>query len=218
MKKSKFLKALLALGLGALMTASAFGLAACELEVDPGSGSGNGDEIVDDGDFDLDKIEVAAPKVPKYEGAAPALKEGMSEVSYTVNVGDLPTGNLASEWTNGTFKITSGAEVRDRGSVRVYDGESYQYSLKFGGGTLYLVAPSAGKLTVLVENGSSGAKNAAILFNGVSYEYPISGIQAVEIDVTAAGTYPITRNNSVNGTTDIYYAKFVTELNNTPIE
>ena len=217
MKKGKFWKALLALGLVVVSAASVFGMAACDNGGGGGSGTGGGGGGGDD-DFDMDSVVVADPIVPQYAGPAAALEAGLDEVTYSVNGADLPLGNLQGVWTNGAFSISSGAEVRDRNTPRTYDGKQYQYSLKFGDGTLTLNAPAAGKFKVLVENGSSGATSAAILFNGVSYPYPKSGIQAVEIDVEKAGVYTITRNNSVNSTTDIFYAEFVTKLDNTPIE
>lgn len=160
--------------------------------------------------------------IPNYTGPAAALVPGSEEVKYSATMDDVSSSaaTLSEAWSNGTFTVASGSEIRTRG--RSLNGKSYARSLKLGDDTHYLQleAPAAGQLTLHLENGSSNKPSASVLFNGASKEYDptMNAVQTLVIDVPSAGTYTIKRNNSTNGTTDIYYAEFKLTLENTPIE
>lgn len=158
--------------------------------------------------------------IPNYTGPAAALTPGTDEVTYSVKMDDVSATETAipEDWTNGTFTVISGSSIRTRS--RSLNGKSYARSLKLGDDTHYLQlnAPTEGKLTLILENGSSSVESASILFNGTSTSYNKSGVVALEIDIPSAGTYTVKRNSATNSTTDIYYAEFTATLSNTPIE
>lgn len=83
--------------------------------------------------------------------------------------------------------------------------------------------PAPGKLSFIVENGSStvaGDVQKIVLVkpdgSETTLEYPKTGLHAIIIDCTEAGEYKVIRGG--NGTTDVYYAKFEAVVPVTPVE
>lgn len=182
---------------------------------------------------------VPAPKVPEHTGNGAALVEGKEITNYEFDPADLATTKYPDGWTDGVFSIAKGTEVRGRVKTGLYEGDtlidaSYATvnSLKLGASTdaLELNASAAGTLIFYVQNGSSGtgstsapATQKVVLTkpdgSKQDIEYQAMGggstIQRVTLELTAKGKYTLTRTS---GTSDIYYAKFTSAVDNTPIK
>lgn len=144
------------------------------------------------------------------------------------------TSSLASNWTDGMWTVSSGTEIRGRNISSVTDVDTNEvvatpgtdgegaitHSVKLGAdsNSLSFTASGAGTLKIWVSNGSTGKEKGAIKINGTSYEYGGSGGYQITYNVPKAGTYTITRNGSVNGTSDIYYASFTVVVPVTAVE
>lgn len=180
---------------------------------------------------------VDAPKVTPKTGNGAALETGKIVSDYEFDAADFDVKTYTDGWTDGIFSITAGTEVRGRIKTNtIYDGNTAtdivyetKNSVKLGddNAALSIKTSSAGTLVFYVLNGSSGATGTQALTitkpSGSSVAtnvtYPANGnssnIQLVTLNLDVAGTYTIKR---ASGTSDIYYAKFTTEVDNTPIE
>ena len=99
-----------------------------------------------------------------------------------------------------------------------YNGEKRGFSLK---------APAPGKLSLYLDNGSSGLTEEqfqSIMLTKPNGEtetiyYPSKLLRKIVLDLDEAGEYSITRGKADGvGTTDIYYARFEAEVSVTPVE
>ncbi len=136
----------------------------------------------------------------------------------------------------GIFSILPDTTIRNRAreNTAVFDAQGNEVatgftaskSVQYNGTNrgIGIYAPAAGKLTLYLENGSSGLteeQSQKIILtkpDGTTVEipYPAKKLRAVVIDIPEAGEYKLTRGS--NGTTDIYYAKFEARVPVTPIE
>ena len=134
------------------------------------------------------------------------------DVHYELNISDLETGVRGSDDINGKFTIVSGTEVRTR--TKTYDGVEYIKSIKIGGSDnkVLVSVPGAGKLTFLIQNGSSGAATQftqVIGPDGSVYNIEFAGsddgspVVKIEINVTE-GVWTIARGKN-GGTQDIFF-------------
>ena len=243
MKNNKFAKALTALGLGAMMTASVFGMAACDPDnggtTPPDNGHTHDYKYVSDGEnghhqeckdgddvkgieahvYDNDEDttcnkcdyvrEIGGQEegnaiVPEYKGPAAGPSSEAQDVEYKLNGADIPVGTLSEAWTDGTFTISSGAELRNR--TPSGDGVLPTYTRSIKNGTITVNVPAAGKLKFAFSSGSSGG-GAKYKITGPGQEGNdveiMTGdkvLNVVEIDVTQ-GTYVFSK---ANGTVDVY--------------
>lgn len=137
----------------------------------------------------------------------------------------------------GIFNILPGTTVRTRAreNYTAYDvdgnevvtgftaSKSVQYNGTDRGFGLY--APAPGKLTMYLDNGSSGLTEGQ--FQSIvltkpdgttqTLSYPAKKLRVLTVDLPAEGEYKITRGKD-NGTTDVYYAKFEATVPETPID
>ncbi len=134
------------------------------------------------------------------------------DVKYTLNIGDLETGNRTSDDINGPFVIVAGSEVRNR--TKTYEGVEYIKSVKIGSNTskIQVNVPGTGKLSFLVQNGSSGADMQFITViapDGTKQDIEFPGnsqsspVVRIEVDVTE-GEWTIARGKN-GGTQDVFY-------------
>ncbi len=176
---------------------------------------------------------VASPKVPDYKGADDALVNGSVDAEFVFDAADLSTIKYTDGWSDGTFSITKGTEIRGRIKTGLYQGtecldENYvtTNSVKLGDATsaLEINIPEAGTLTFYVQNGSGGVTgNQSLVLSkpdgNESIFYPANGsdstVQRVTKQLYKKGKYAIKRSS---GTSDIYYAKFNTTLDESPVE
>ena len=130
------------------------------------------------------------------------------QVTYELNIGDLVTGVRAEDEILGKFTIVSGTEVRNR--TKTYNGVEYTKSVKMAAGAINVSVPGEGKLSFIVQNGSSGAAVQYVKItapDGTVSEIAIPGTDEgsptylVELDVTE-GQWSIQR---VSGTIDVFY-------------
>lgn len=176
---------------------------------------------------------VPAPKVPEKTGNGAALEEGQVDALFEFDPAGLSTKKYAEGWTNGTFTLAANTEVRGRVKTGLYEGETCVdatyvtvNSVKLGSSdaALEIDVPAAGTLVFHVQNGSSGTVGTQTVVltkpdgttEDISYLANGSGstIQRITKELTAAGKYKISRKS---GTSDIYYAKFTTTLNESPV-
>ncbi len=133
-------------------------------------------------------------------------------VSYTLNISDLTAEKLTADLINGKFTIVSGTEIRNR--TKTYDGVEYNKSVKIGDkvAMIKVSVPGTGKLTFLIQNGSSGAATQFITVtgpDGTVYDLEFDGtntgspVVKLEIDVTE-GEWTISRGKN-GGTQDVFY-------------
>ena len=134
------------------------------------------------------------------------------EVKYTLNIGDLETGTRSENDINGKFTILSGTEVRAR--TKTYEGVEYTKSVKIGSSSakIKVSVPGTGKLSFLVQNGSSGATTQFITVtapDGTVHNIEFDGtnngspVVKIELDVTE-GDWIISRGKN-GGTQDVFY-------------
>ena len=137
--------------------------------------------------------------------------EHYEEVDYNLNISDLETGTLASDSINGVFTIVSGSEIRNRN--KTFEGVDYSKSVKIGNSStkIKILVPGAGRLSFLVQNGSSGADMQFITVtapDGTVYDFEFVGnaegspVVKIELDVTE-GEWVISRGKN-GGTQDIF--------------
>ena len=133
-------------------------------------------------------------------------------VKYTLNIGDLETGGRTSDDINGPFTIVAGSEVRNR--TKTFEGVEYIKSVKIGSNTskIKVNVPGTGKLSFLVQNGSSGADMQFITVtapDGTKQDIEFVGnaesspVVKIEVEVTE-GEWIISRGKN-GGTQDIFY-------------
>ncbi len=136
------------------------------------------------------------------------LPDNMERVEYYLNISDLETGVRSEDDINGKFTIVSGTEVRNR--TKTYNGVEYNKSVKMAAGAIKVEVPGTGKLSFIVQNGSSSAAVQYVKItapDGTVSEIEIPGSDGgsptylVELDVTE-GEWSIQR---VSGTIDVYY-------------
>lgn len=194
----------------------------------------NDDSVQTFDDINGAAAAVEAPKVPAHTGNGAALVEGTESVNYEFDPANLSTAKFAEGWTDGVFSISKGTEVRGRVKMGLYEGDklldaSYSTvnSVKLGDSSsaLELSASAPGTLEFHVQNGSSGTTGTQTVIltkpDGTKQdiEYLADGngstIQKVTVQLTEKGNYSIARKS---GTSDIYYAKFTADVENTAIE
>ena len=135
----------------------------------------------------------------------------VERVDYSLNISDLEAGTLSADLINGKFTIVSGSEIRNR--TKTFEGVEYVRSVKIGNkATMIKVSvPGSGKLTFLVQNGSSGAATQFITVtgpDGTVYDIEFVGTDAgspvvmIELEVTE-GVWTISRGKN-GGTQDIF--------------
>ena len=116
------------------------------------------------------------------------------KVSYTLNISDLAAGTRSADEINGVFTILSGSEVRNR--TKSFEGVEYTKSVKIGNSTtkIKVSVPGTGKLSFIVQNGSSGVDMQFIKVtgpDGTEYDIEFTGnaggspLVMIELDVTA---------------------------------
>ena len=145
------------------------------------------------------------------------------DVKYTLNIGDLETGGRTSDDINGPFTIVAGSEVRNR--TKTYEGVEYIKSVKIGSNTskIKINVPGAGKLSFLVQNGSSGADMQFITViapDGTKQDIEFLGnagsspVVLIEVDVTE-GEWTIARGKN-GGTQDVFYLELACKVEVAP--
>ena len=134
------------------------------------------------------------------------------DVKYTLNISDLEAGGRTEDDINGPFTIVAGSEVRNR--TKTYEGVEYTKSVKIGSNTskIKINVPGEGKLSFIVQNGSSGADMQFITVtapDGTVQDIEFVGNAAssplvmIEVEVTE-GEWIISRGKN-GGTQDIFY-------------
>ena len=185
-------------------------------------------------DVNGEPSQVAPPIIVEKTSDGAALEEGKVDAVYEFDPATLSTTKYESGWTNGTFSIGKGTEVRGRVKSVLYEGDtivdaSYVTvnSVKLGGSNDYISinVPAAGTLVFNIQNGSSGTTGTQTVIltkpDGTTQDinYPANGsgstIQRITLQLDAQGEYKISRKA---GTSDIYYAKFTTQVNNSAVE
>ncbi len=142
------------------------------------------------------------------------------KVTYTFTVEDKEPQKAASDLVYGIFTVGTGAEIRNRTKSfsDSISGINYDFtkSVKVNGSTaaFYLNAAGTGKLTLIVQNGSSGATTQILKMyapdsdTAQEIEYPGtsegSPMLRLDINIDQAGVYKF----QCGGTTDIYHAIF----------
>lgn len=140
-----------------------------------------------------------------------SLPENLERVKYELNVSDLEAGTLEADLIKGKFTIVSGSEIRNR--TKTFEGIEYLRSVKIGNKTtkIKVSVPGNGKLSFLIQNGSSGAVTQFITVtgpDGTVYDLEFDGtntgspVVKLEIDVTE-GEWIISRGKN-GGTQDIF--------------
>ena len=158
--------------------------------------------------FTADKVTEETTLYAKWEEAYTGEYE---EVTYSLNISDLETGTRSADEINGKFTIVSGSEVRNR--TKTYDGVEYTKSVKIGNSTtkILVAVPGTGKLSFLVQNGSSGAATQFISVtapDGTVHNIEFAGaddgspVVMIEVDVTE-GLWTISRGKN-GGTQDVF--------------
>ena len=134
------------------------------------------------------------------------------KVNYTLNISGLEAGKRAEDEINSKFTIGAGSEVRNR--TKTYEGVEYTRSVKIGDSAtkIKVDVPGTGKLSFLIQNGSSGAATQFVTVTGPDgkvYDIEFAGtnegspVVKIEIDVTA-GEWVISRGKN-GGTQDVFY-------------
>ena len=142
---------------------------------------------------------------------ADVIPDTHERVSYSLNISTLETGTRANDEINSKFTILAGSEVRNR--TKTYEGVEYSKSVKIGNAAtkIKVDVPGAGKLSFLVQNGSSGAATQFITItapDGTVYDIEFAGtnegspVVKIEIDVTE-GEWIISRGKN-GGTQDVF--------------
>lgn len=159
--------------------------------------------------FSTDRISGEVTLYAKWSSAYTGEYE---DVHYEVNISDLETGTRSEDEINGRFTIVSGTEVRNR--TKSYEGVEYIKSVKIGSSSamIKISVPGAGKLSFLIQNGSSGAATQFTQIigpDGTRYDIEFAGnddgspVVKIEIDVTE-GEWIIGRGKN-GGTQDVFF-------------
>ncbi len=140
-----------------------------------------------------------------------ALPENMERVSYSLNISDLEAGKSAVDLINGKFTIVANTEIRNR--TKTFEGVEYTKSVKIGANAnmIKVSVPGTGKLSFLVQNGSSGADMQFITVTGpdgtaqdIEFMGKLEGSPVVKITVDVTeGEWIIGRGKN-GGTQDIF--------------
>ncbi len=140
------------------------------------------------------------------------LPENMERVNYSLNISDLSAGTFDADSINGKFTIVAGSEIRNR--TKTFEGVEYVRSVKIGNSTtkIKVDVPGTGKLSFLIQNGSSGAAMQFVTVtgpDGTVQDIEFVGTDAgspvvkIEVDVTE-GEWVISRGKN-GGTQDIFF-------------
>ena len=146
------------------------------------------------------------------------LPENMERVSYSLNISDLEAGKSDVDNINGKFTIVAGSEIRNR--TKTYEGVEYNKSVKIGDSKtqIKVAVPGTGKLSFLIQNGSSGAATQFVTVtapDGKAYDIEFAGtnegspVVKIDLDVTA-GEWVISRGK--NGGTQDVFALYLTSV------
>ena len=142
---------------------------------------------------------------------AEVLPENMERVSYSFNISGQEATTLEHDLVNGKFTIVAGSTIRNR--TKQYEGVEYTQSVKIGDKNtkIKVAVPGTGKLSFLVQNGSSGAAMQFITVtapDGTVHDIEFAGtdggspVVKIELDVTE-GEWVISRGKN-GGTQDIF--------------
>ena len=159
--------------------------------------------------FSTDRISEETTLYAKWKEAYAGEYE---DVHYELNISNIETGTRSEDDINGMFTIVSGTEVRTR--TKTFEGIEYTKSIKIGssGSKVLVNVPGTGKLSFLIQNGSSGAATQftqIIAPDGTVYNIEFAGndegspVVKIEIDVTE-GVWTIARGKN-GGTQDIFF-------------
>ena len=140
------------------------------------------------------------------------------KVNYDLNISDLEATKLTEDQINGKFTIVAGSEIRNR--TKTYDGVEYNKSVKIGNADtkIKVDVPGIGKLSFLIQNGSSGAATQFVTVtapDGTVYDIEFAGtnegspVVKIDLDVTA-GEWVISRGK--NGGTQDVFALYLTSV------
>ena len=134
------------------------------------------------------------------------------KVDYTFNISGQEATTLESDLINGKFTVIAGSEIRNR--TKTYEGVEYTQSVKIGSAKakIKVDVPGTGKLSFLIQNGSSGAATQFVTVtapDGTVYDIEFAGTNegspVVKIDVEVTeGEWIISRGKN-GGTQDIFY-------------
>ena len=141
-----------------------------------------------------------------------SLPENLERVNYTLNISDLEAGTKEVDIINGRFNIVAGSEIRNR--TKTFEGVEYNKSVKIGNAKTQIKVdvPGTGKLSFLIQNGSSGAAMQFVTVtapDGTVYDIEFLGtdggspVVKIELDVTE-GEWIISRGKE-GGTQDVFY-------------
>ena len=139
------------------------------------------------------------------------------DVTYALNVSDTETGTRSSDDIQGKFTIPAGTEVRTR--TKTFEGVEYTKSVKLGSSSssIKVDVPGDGKLTFLIQNGSSSADTQFVVLvapDGTTTELEFVGkiqgspVVKLEMNVTE-GEWTIKRKS---GTIDIFHLQLECHL------
>ena len=156
------------------------------------------------------------PETPKDD----ILTAGENEeiVSYNLNVSDdLTAATLESDLVFSKFTIKAGTQIRNRNKTwtnpdDTSEKKTFSKSIKLGSSSnsITVSAPGRGRLSVYIQNGSSGVEYQKFSItdpSNVKTDYEFAGtvqsnpVAKVSIDLQTAGDYVITRPS---GTVDIF--------------
>ncbi len=140
------------------------------------------------------------------------LPANMERVNYSLNISDLAAGTLDADSINGKFTIAAGSEIRNR--TKTFEGVEYVRSVKIGNSATQIKVnvPGTGKLSFLIQNGSSGAAMQFVTVtapDGTVQDIEFLGtdggspVVKIEVDVTE-GEWIISRGKN-GGTQDIFF-------------
>ena len=139
------------------------------------------------------------------------LPENLERVTYSLNISDLEAGSLTEDAINGKFTIVAGSEIRNR--TKTFEGVEYNKSVKIGNSAtkIKVAVPGTGKLSFLIQNGSSGAAMQFVTVtapDGTVHDIEFLGtdggspVVKIELDVTE-GEWVISRGKN-GGTQDVF--------------
>ncbi len=136
----------------------------------------------------------------------------LERVNYDLNISGMEAATLDADAIFGKFTIVAGSTIRNR--TKTFEGTEYTQSVKIGDKTtkIKVDVPGTGKLSFLIQNGSSGAAMQFVTVtapDGTVYDIEFLGtdggspVVKIDIDVTA-GEWIISRGKN-GGTQDIFY-------------
>lgn len=170
--------------------------------------------------------------VPAFTAPAAGPTAGKQQIKAVFNASDIANYDKTAGWTDGTYKLESG-EIRLRARTGVYDPEdlnttleaatSFEKSFKFGSANdkIIINAPVKGKLTIYMENGSSGTSRPTYSISSTgntdnkAFRVATGKVVKEVFNIARKGTITISRNS---GTIDIYRIEYEYEADAKPIE